>query len=268
MYQAQVTSEESIISQAEQYIAAVGQLKLEQAAQEKTKETLSARFNSYKEGIKQQTDQLDVVSNAVAILTKISDETVGKSYEFIKDSLNGALARVFEKSPRQIELREYTRGGAYPQLEVVVITENGIQRSLRDDSGHGISQIISLLTILSLIVITGQRRFLVLDEMLSGLSSNAAKIVSDILWAFADIGFQFVISEHGMVVKGSQVYVLESRAGVSSIKEAYVEPVGVYLDGSLDGRKRRAEKAKEQLGTSGAEDTSADSEFPSVGVEI
>lgn len=263
-----MVSAENIIGQAEQYIATVNQLKLEQAAQAKARETLATQHSSYKAGIKQQSEQLDIVSNAVAILTKISDDTVGKSYEFIKDSLNGALARVFEKSPRQIELREYTRSGAYPQLELMVITENGVQRSLKDDSGHGISQIISLLTILSLIVITGQRRFLVLDEMLSGLSSNAAKIVSDILWAFADIGFQFVISEHGLVVKGSQVYVLESRAGVSSIKDSYIEPVGVYLDGSLDGRKRRAEKAKEQLETDGTEDTNADSEFPSVGVEI
>lgn len=219
---------------------------LEQAAQIESKRTLVASLENYHNKNRELAGQLDIVTNAVAILNKISDDTVGASYEFIKENLNTALARVFDKSPRQINLREYTRGGTYPQLEVEVITEGGVTRSLKDDSGHGISQIISLLCILSLIVITGQRRFLVLDEMLSGLSSNAAMIVSDILWAFADIGFQFVISEHGLVVKGSHVYYLESRAGISTVKEHYIEPAGVYLDGSLDSRAKKAKtKAKE-----------------------
>lgn len=234
-----------LLCRANAFVKGVESREVTQAAQIESKRSLQASLESYHGQNKELAERLEIASNAVALLNKISDDTVGASYDFIKESINAALARVFDKSPRQISLREYTRGGTYPQLEVEVVTEGGVTRSLKDDSGHGISQIISLLCILSLIVITGQRRFLVLDEMLSGLSSNAASIVSDILWAFADVGFQFVISEHGLVVKGSHVYYLETKAGISNVKEDYIEPTGVYLDGNLETRARRAKTAKQ-----------------------
>lgn len=241
-----VQQNQSLRAETEQFLNSARAIEADQAAQIKSKEALQRSLQEFHEQNKQLSEQLEIVSNAVAILNKISDDTVGASYDFIRDSINSALSRVFDKSPRQINLREYTRSGTYPQLEVEVITEGGVTRSLKDDSGHGISQIISLLCILSLIVITGQRKFLVLDEMLSGLSSNAARIVADILWAFADIGFQFVISEHGLVVQGSHVYYLESRAGISQVKEHYIEPTGVYLDGNLDSRAKKARTTKVQ----------------------
>lgn len=237
----------TVRSRAEALINFASRLEAEQAGQVKTKENLQRSLADYRERNKGLVGDLDIVTNAVAILNKISDDTVGESYDFITESINSALARVFEKSPRQIKLREYTRSGVYPQLEVEVITEGGVTRSLKDDSGHGISQIISLLCILSLIVITGERRLLVLDEMLSGLSSNAAQIVSDILWAFTDVGFQFIISEHGLVIKGSHVYYLESAGGVSKVKDDYIEQDGVYLDGTLETRVKRAKSGAKKV---------------------
>lgn len=229
---------------AGQLVKSISALEAEQYGLQRTRENLEKNLVEYRQRNLELGEQLDLVTNAVTILSQVSDATVAESYQFIQDSLNNALSRVFEKSTRQIRLREYTRGGIYPQLEVELITEGGVSRSLKDDSGHGISQIISLLCILSLIVITGQRRLLVLDEMLSGLSANAARIVSDILWAFTDVGFQFVISEHGLVVRGSHVYLLESKAGISGIRDHYVEPTGVYLDGGLENRVKKARHIK------------------------
>lgn len=50
------------------------------------------------------------------------------------------------------------------------------------------------------------------------------------LEAFTDIGFQFVINEHGLIPKGSRVVKLAVSNGVSSVSETYIEESGVYLD--------------------------------------
>ena len=71
-----------------------------------------------------------------------------------------------------------------------------------------------------------------MDEILSGLSIHNRMIVTDILWAFTDIGFQFIVNEHGYIPKGSKVYHLEMVGDVSRVKESYIEEKGVYLNNS------------------------------------
>lgn len=222
------------------FINNVEQVELEQMASIKTREKLEKSVKDKSEKSKLDSVDLEIVTNAINILRKVSDEAVQQSYQFITESINAALERIFEKSIRKIRLKEYTRGGMYPQLEVELHVENDVVRSLKDDSGHGIMQIISLLCILSLIVITGSRKILVVDEMLSGLSAKSRSIIDDILWTFTEIGFQFVISEHGYIPRGSKVYHLESSGGISKIVDEYIQGDGIYLDGLL-GRLQEAD---------------------------
>jgi hypothetical protein len=158
------------------------------------------------------------------------------------------LERIFSESERRIYLKEYTRGGMYPQLEIELHVENGKIRSLKDDSGHGIMQVISLLCILSLIVITGNRRILVIDETLSGLSAKSRSIIDDILWTFTEIGFQFIISEHGYIPRNAKVYKLKSVGGISSVVDEYIESDGVYLDGLSEEENSLIGKAMNSIG--------------------
>ena len=79
---------------------------------------------------------------------------------------------------------------------------------------------------LSLIVITGSRRLLVLDEVLSGLSASSRRIICDVLETFTDIGFQFVINEHGLIPRGSRVVKLAVANGVSSVSETFAKSKG------------------------------------------
>lgn len=222
-----------IENRVSQFISDVEQLEIEQKAHKKTKEKFEAAILEKTEQSKLNSEELDIVTNAIAILRQVSDEAVQQSYEFITSSINAALERIFDKSTRKIKLKEYTRGGMYPQLEIELYVENGKTRSLKDDSGHGIMQIISLLCILSLIVITGSRKILVIDEMLSGLSAKSRSIVDDILWSFTEIGFQFIISEHGYIPRNSKVYHLEATGGVSKVVNEYIQSDGVYLDGLI-----------------------------------
>lgn len=220
-------------NQIKAFISEVEQIELEQKASIKTKEQLESSIKEKAEQSKLDSVDLDIVTNALNIIRQVSDEAVQQSYEFITESINAALERIFDKSVRKIKLKEYTRAGMYPQLEIELHVENDIVRSLKDDSGHGIMQIISLLCILSLIVITGSRKILVVDEMLSGLSAKSRSIIDDILWTFTEIGFQFIISEHGYIPRGSKVYHLESNGGISTIVDEYIQSNGIYLDGLL-----------------------------------
>jgi hypothetical protein len=43
------------------------------------------------------------------------------------------------------------------------------------------------------------------------------------LWAFTEIGFQFIICEHAFVPEGAKVYEVVNNGGVSSIARTYIQ---------------------------------------------
>lgn len=224
-----VQNVDTLKRQVNEFVAVVNQIELENAAAEKSRASLEKSINDLMEANKNNKEALDVATHAIEILRQVSDEAVGQAYKFLEQSLNSALAKMFTKTTRRIELKESIRSNQYPQLEIILHVGNGKTRSLKSDSGHGLAQIVSLLSILSLIVITGSRRILVMDEVISGLSVHNRKIVSDILWTFTEIGFQFIVNDHGFVPEGSHVYYLEMNGDVSGVKKDYIATKGVYL---------------------------------------
>lgn len=215
------------------YINSVEQLEINQIASIRQKEQLEHQIETLIKSKNIASENLDIAANAVAVLRLISDDAVQNSYKFIQDSVNSTLERIFSKSTRKIQLKEGTFRNQYPQLEIELYVEGGKTRSLKSDSGHGLMQIISLLCVLSLIVITGSRRLVVLDEVLSGLSAKSRMIICEVLWAFTEIGFQFLLNEHGLIPEKSYVVHLETSNAISSIKETYIAESGTYLDGRL-----------------------------------
>lgn len=217
------------LSRVEKFISAVNDLEVQQMANIKTKEKLLADAEELVKRAELKQADLDIVTNAISILRIVSDNSVKESYEYITESVNAALSRIFTESTRRIRLQESTLKGQYPQLEVILEVGDGIERSLKFNSGHGLTQVISLLCILTIIVITKSRRLLVLDEVLSGLSDSAREIIADILWTFTDIGFQFIICEHGFIPKGAKVYEMKNVNDLGSVANTYIEEQGVYL---------------------------------------
>lgn len=215
------------------FIENVKKVEIAQAANIRARERLENDIQRLIEQNKENREALDIATHAIDILRQVSDEAVGKAYRFLEENLNVALARMFENTTRKITLHEFTRNGQYPQLELVLTVAGGKERSLKADSGHGLAQIVSLLSILCLIVITNSRRILVMDEVISGLSVHNREIITDILWSFTEIGFQFIVNEHGFIPKGSKVYHLEMVGDVSHVKESYIEGSGVYLNGQI-----------------------------------
>ena len=223
---------EALKYQAQQFIDVVNKIEIENKAAEKSRDSLEETIKQLAEQNKNNKEALDIASNAILILRQVSDEAVSKAYGFLEKSLNSALARMFTNTTRKIEIKEFTLKNQYPQLQLILHVGNRKTRSLKTDSGHGLAQIVSLLSILSLIVITGSRRILVMDEIISGVSVHNRKVINDILWTFTEIGFQFVVNEHGFIAESSHVYHLEMVGDVSTVKKHYIAKKGVYLQGN------------------------------------
>lgn len=219
-------------SSIDNFINSVNTIQVEQEAAKTAIKRIEEQIETIVEKNKHNKEALDIATHAIEILREVSDKAVYQAYLFLEQSLNTALERMFINTTRKIKLHEYTRSNQYPQLEIQLTVAGGKKRSLKADSGHGLAQIVSILSIISLIVVTNSRRFLVMDEVLSGLSAHNREIVSDILWTFTSIGFQFVVNEHGFIPQGSKVYHMEMVGDVSGVKSTYISEGGLYLDGS------------------------------------
>lgn len=224
---------DNILSMGEQLLSQIDEIEIRQLTNERTKANLEEMVTSLIRENQKYSEDLDTVVHALTLLREISDESVAKNYKFIEDNVNSALALIFPNENKRIQLTESTRSGQYPQLDLNIQLGDGVVRRVRSD-GHGVAQVISLLCLLSLICITGCRRILVIDEVLSGCSGRTRRIVGDILSQFTQIGFKFIIVEHGFIPKGSLVYQLQENNGVAKIVKEWVEEDGVYLNGDLE----------------------------------
>jgi DNA repair exonuclease SbcCD ATPase subunit len=166
-------------------------------------------------------EEMDIVSHAIEIVSTINDSLGKKTIEFLEHEVNCVLERIFVDSPRSLVIEESLRGGKNPQLTFKVKMPNGRIRRLHGDSGHGLAQIISIISILSLITLTGSRRLLAMDEIFGGVSENNKEILTEVLKAFGEIGFQYIIVEHGFIPDGAKVYELSLDMGTAKISKEY-----------------------------------------------
>lgn len=222
----------SVLEKMAEFDKKVSAMQVEQESNRKAREYISTQIDKVNALLKAKDKDYEICKDAIEVLRQVSDQSVVQSYKFISDSVNAALSRIF-KQERKIELRESMRGN-HPQLDIILHVENNKERSLKLNTGRGLTQIVSFLSILSIIVITKSRRLVVIDEILSGLSGESREIMDFVMWNFTEIGFQFIINEHGFIPKGAHVYNLQNIDGVGSVAKDYIEPNGIYLDFSND----------------------------------
>jgi predicted ATPase len=165
----------------------------------------------------------ETTQSAMDLISKVAEATIGTAKDYLVESVNSTLDRVFKGHGRYIQIREYKRANN-PQLEVQIFSPNGVQRSIEDGVGAGIVQIIGLLLNLGLIVLANKRRIVILDEYLTGLHQEAWDVLGDILIAYTEIGFQFLIVEHGetKVIAGARVYELQQRNNITEVIDMYI----------------------------------------------
>ncbi|GHU93245.1 hypothetical protein FACS1894208_02390 [Clostridia bacterium] len=159
-----------------------------------------------------------LVEKALRLIVEAGDVVAEDSYRFVTRSVNSLLEKMFTDCVRIVRLKQHMVG-KNPTLTMEVVAD-GVTRDLSESSGHGIAQIVSLVCTICLIVLNGSRRIVVLDEVLSGISEQNKQVLSDALWAFTEIGFQFIVCEHNFVPDGARVYNFINNGGTSSVEVA------------------------------------------------
>jgi hypothetical protein len=162
-----------------------------------------------------------LVEKALHLIVEAGDMIAQDSYRFVSRSVNSLLEKMFVDCARSVRLTQHMVG-KNPALSVEVIAD-GVARDLSEASGHGIAQVVSLVCVICLIALNGSRRIVVLDEVLSGISEQNKAALSEALWAFTDIGFQFIVCEHNFIPEGAKVFHFVNNDGVSVIDQAYIQ---------------------------------------------
>lgn len=152
-------------------------------------------------------ERLDVLEGANKLLNAVSDKTLGSMLDTVTRAVNSVLGKMFENSGDTYEIRLvkelYAGRIAHMKLELL---QNGNPRDLGLQSGDGVKQVISFLFITLLISVSGGRRLLIMDEIMNGLSPEAAEgAVASIFRMFTEEGFQFIMVDQGRYNPGSSI---------------------------------------------------------------
>ena len=135
---------------------------------------------------------------AQRLLSTISEENTVRTLDYITGVINNALAEIFQGEGRQVSLDKELYRGRYAHIKGHLTTSTGAQRNLDLQTGSGVKEVISFLFTVCLIAVRGGRRFLIMDELLSGLHADAKAVIAELMGVFTEEGFQFLMVEYGL----------------------------------------------------------------------
>lgn len=152
-------------------------------------------------------ENIGIYEGANKLLNAVSDKTLGAMLDTVTSAVNNVLGEMFRNSGDSYEIRLvkglYAGRIAHMKLELM---QNGNPRDLNLQSGDGIKQVISFLFITLLISVSGGRRLIIMDEILNGLSPEAAEgAVAALFKTLAKSGFQFIMVDQGRYNPGSSI---------------------------------------------------------------
>lgn len=192
--------------------------------------------DSYKDKVddyNSNVQQLLDITAAQQLLSTISDENTMETLDFVTGVINRTLAEMFPSDVRSISLEKKLHAGKYPHVNVQLVDGNGSKRDLVVQSGTGLRQVISFLYVVCLIQLTGGRKVLIMDEILSGLHPDAKRIVAEVLEVLSQ-DMQFLMVEYGLNETG-KIYNVEKRGKVARVREITGEYTNqVFTDENSD----------------------------------
>lgn len=164
----------------------------------KDKERLEKRVSQRRKELAEAQQDYVNLANAQKLLSTVSDDNTEATLLFVSGVINKALSEIFKGDTRRIFLSKKLYGGTKPHIIVELENGKGERLDMSIQSGTGLRQIISVLFVICLIEVRKGRRLLILDERLSGLHSEAKRILSEIINIFAEGGFQFIFVEYSL----------------------------------------------------------------------
>lgn len=167
--------------------------------------------------------RLDVGLEAQQLLGTVSDENANRILGRVTSIINSALAEIFPSDVQTISMERKIHGGRHPHINVVLRTSEGAKRDMTLQSGSGLREIVSFLYRIILIEVTGQRKLVMMDELLRGVHVDAIKVVTDFMEMFAKEGFQFVYVEYGIPGDFGKMYQVSKIGSTAEIIEEGIE---------------------------------------------
>lgn len=167
---------------------------------------------------------LENLEKALLVFQKVSDERNKTAKDAMEHVVNWALSKVFSSEVQsyefKIEERADSRSGRVMELYLNDLN-TGHVRSLSDQSGTALAQIVSFLMILTVIKFSNSSKILVLDEVFSGLEDT------EMIMMFSDILTSLARND------GFQIFIVEQNSLISSNEDFHV--VNVALESVEDG---------------------------------
>lgn len=197
------------------------------------------RFSELSESKQELSDAIDRdtalhadLIEAQRLLSTISEENTVRTLDYITGVINNALAEIFQGEGRHVSLEKELYRGRYAHIKVHLTTSTGAQRNLDLQTGSGVKEVISFLFTVCLIAVRGGRRFLIMDELLSGLHADAKAVIAELMGVFVEEGFQFLMVEYGLDNhKGhsfGKIYNVESDNSAVPVSTVREVPDGSY----------------------------------------
>lgn len=141
-------------------------------------------------------DDILKYQKAIEVFKDIADTRNDEAKAKLEETINWALSQIPLEQNYSIVLEESESG---KELDIKLRElESGRERSLKDQSGIALCQIVSFLLDIILICISNSTRIMILDEAFSGLEDKEMiQIFGEILVALARTeNFQFIMIEH------------------------------------------------------------------------
>lgn len=159
----------------------------------------------YEEERSKLINESDILNDVIRVSQLIRDDTQSKVEDLLETVLNSALGRVDLDSNYEAKLIHPTTKKAIKGLLVKLIdSETGKERTPFESTGTMVAQLISFLMTAIVLKMSGNRRLLVVDEVLSGFNDvYSIKEFGDVLVALAkNDKFQIVMVEHKSQLEG------------------------------------------------------------------
>jgi len=183
------------VSQFDQLGLTLQQLGVNAALLEQSYLDLKVQEKRLGEEVIRLKEDILITQQAEEVIGRISQQILGQSISTVDQLITGGLRLVFDN--QQLEFRTTTEKLRGKTTAKFHLNEDGKSWPLMDSYGGGVLVVAGVLLRVTVIVVLGLRRILLLDESLSHLSpqyvENASKLLKKI---GADLGFEILLITH------------------------------------------------------------------------
>ena len=163
-------------------------------------ETIEEVVERYKENIEKMEDEIQICEKTSKVFKSISDNRNKVAKEKIESVLNYALSEIPLEQNYRARIEEASSKRSGKELTIILTdTDTGYQRTLRNQTGTWVKQLISFILNMIIVKFSGASRVLILDEVFSGIEDyETIRTFGEILTSLADNeDFQIFMVEHG-----------------------------------------------------------------------